>query len=252
MNTKKSQIVIFNKDFFHPREKLDCTFSLFGAILETVSFYKYLGVIFQEDGKWNLSLDLNMLKAQHTLGELLQAGIGEDGLQIGHSSRLYLACAKPQLLYGSEVIPLSKTLLETADTHLIKVARNILGKKGDACVIFEALRRDLDWLSIGSDSFGLSKLRFFGHICRSSNHSLLKKIFLFRLQELQNSQELAFSPRQFQARNCQPPWVYEAISHILPKYSLQLYIDPTVTGAVSKLDWKRKIKTAIKKVDFQN
>jgi hypothetical protein len=65
------------------------------------------------------------LKARNTLGELLQAGIGEDGLQVGHSARLYQSCAMPQLLLRSEVFPFSLTHLKAAETQMNKAARNI-------------------------------------------------------------------------------------------------------------------------------
>lgn len=78
---------------------------------------------------------------------------------IGHSSRLYLSCAFPQLLYGSEVMHIPETLLKTIETSLNKAARIILGKKGDSNVIWEALRGDLGWLSIESH-FNMSKLNF--------------------------------------------------------------------------------------------
>jgi hypothetical protein len=69
------------------------------------------------------------MKARHTLGELLQASIGKDGLQVGHSSRLYQSCALPQFLYGLEIFTMFATHLRSAETQMNKAARNIFGKK---------------------------------------------------------------------------------------------------------------------------
>jgi hypothetical protein len=42
--------------------------------------FKYPGTL------TDATLDSNIMKARHTLGEFLQAGIGEDGLSVGHGS----------------------------------------------------------------------------------------------------------------------------------------------------------------------
>jgi hypothetical protein len=183
VNSKKSEIVVFGREFIDEAVLPNCVLSLSGNILKEVESYKYLGVVFQSNGKWDATLDSNIMKARHTLGELLQAGIGEDGLQVGHSSRLYQSCAMPQFLYGSEIFTMSATHLRSAVTQMNKAARNIFGKKGDCNVIFEALRGDLGWLSLRSE-LDLAKLRFYGFIHRCGETRLLQKSFLTGLKSL--------------------------------------------------------------------
>jgi retron-type reverse transcriptase len=60
VNAKKSEIVIFAKEFLSSAELHKCTWALSGSILKIVDFYKYLGLIFQGDGKWNMTLDANI------------------------------------------------------------------------------------------------------------------------------------------------------------------------------------------------
>jgi hypothetical protein len=50
-----------------------------------------------------VTIDSNMLRSRNTLGELIQAGFGDYGLQVGHSARLYQCWAMPQLLYGAKI-----------------------------------------------------------------------------------------------------------------------------------------------------
>jgi nicotinamide mononucleotide adenylyltransferase len=85
---KKSQIVIYDKQVVPEDDKVYCVWGLAGRILKEVDAYKYLGVFFQSDGLWNVTIDSNMLRSRNTLGELIQASFGDYGLQVGHNARL--------------------------------------------------------------------------------------------------------------------------------------------------------------------
>jgi hypothetical protein len=122
---KKTQVVIFEKQFVPEDDKVYCVWSLAGRILKEVDAYKYLGVYFQSDGLWNVTADSNMLRSRNTLGELIRANFGDHGLQVGHSARLYQCCAMPQLLYGAEILTMNKTAMKKVETHLHKAARAV-------------------------------------------------------------------------------------------------------------------------------
>jgi hypothetical protein len=106
-------------------------------------------------------------------------------------------------------------------------------------------------MDIIESELDLAKHRYFSHICRCLPNQLLKKVFLLRLQDLHVSNEINFSIRQFQARKRNPPWLYEVITQILPKYNLQQYADPQITNLLSKKEWSKIIQPKVLEYDFK-
>jgi hypothetical protein len=115
----------------------------------------------------------------HTL-LFIKLDFAEAGLQIGQSAFLWNLYARPRLLYGAEVWSVNSAK-DWADLERVQLqaAKRVFGRKAAAPVIGEALRGALGWLSIKSQ-VALAKLKFFGHLCRLPQDRLLKKVFLHR------------------------------------------------------------------------
>jgi hypothetical protein len=235
VSDKKSQIVIFDKQCVQEDDKVYCVWSLAGRILKEVDAYKYLGVYFQSDGLWNVTIDSNMLKSRNTLGELIQASFGNHGLQVRHNARLFQCCAMPQLLYGAEILTMNMTMMKKVETHLHKAARAVFRKKGDSNVIFEALRGDLDWLSIRS-KFDMAKLRLFHQINCCKDESLLFDVFKARKHEFDTSGNLVRNITYYRHKGTLP-WIYEVIFVILSRYGFSDFASINALKRLSKSRW---------------
>lgn len=156
------------------------TWQIGGETVKDVRCCKYLGFSIQKSGLWSETLDSNVENSKNAYVPLYQIGFAEAGLQIGQSAFLWNLFAKPRLLYGAEVWPVgSATNINKLESAQLQGARRIFGKKAHATVIGEALRGDLGWISIQSQ-IALTKLKFYGYLCRLPPTRLLKKVFLFR------------------------------------------------------------------------
>jgi hypothetical protein len=213
-----------------------------------VDAYKYLGVYFQSDGLWNVTIDSNMLKSRNILGELIQASFGDHGLQVGHNARLFQCCAMPQLLYGAEISTMNMTLMKKVETHLHKAAQAVFCKKGNSNVIFEALQGNLDWLSICS-KFDMAKLRLFDRINRCKDESLLIKVLKARKHELEIGGDVVRNITYYQQKGALP-WIYKVMSVILPRYGLSNFASMAALKRLSKSRWAALIKKRIKSIDL--
>ena len=104
---------------------------------------------------------------------LYQIGFAEAGLQIGQSAFLWKLFANPRLLYGVESWPVSPLRARKNWKVLnFKVRAESLGKKYHRTTVNEALRGDLEWLSVKSQ-VALAKLKYYGHLCRLPQERLL-------------------------------------------------------------------------------
>jgi hypothetical protein len=243
---------MFDKQFVPVDDKVYCVWSLAGCILKEVAAYKYLGVYFQSDGLWNVTIDSNMLKSRNTLGELIQASFGDHGLRVGHSARLFQCCAMPQLVYGAEIWTMNMTMMKKVETHLHEAARAVFRQKGDSNVIFEALRGDLDWLSIRSE-FDMAKFELFYRINCCKDESLLFDVFKARKHEheLHTSGDLVRNITYYLHKGTLP-WIYEVISVILPRYGLSDLASINALKRLSKSRWAALVRNVLKALIYPN
>jgi hypothetical protein len=178
VSAKKTQVVACGKE--ETRKLRDCTWEIGGKTIRDARSYKYLGLHFEKTGLWSKMRDANIENSHNAYSPLYQIGFAEAGLQIGQSAFLWNLYARPRLLYGAEVWSVNSAK-DWADLERVQLqaAKRIFGRKAAAPVIGEALRGDLGWLSI-KFQVALAKLKFLGHLCRLPQDRLLKKVFLHR------------------------------------------------------------------------
>ena len=241
ISQQKTHVVIYG-----PQTKLalqDQVWTMAGLNIEMKQAYKYLGIHYENKGGWDEIINHNTKKAQQSMGQLLHSGIGDDGLQIEYSARLWKTFVGTQLLYGAEIWTPNITQLKSLEVILAKGARNIFGRKGSATVGVEALLGDLGWLSIESQ-IALAKARFFARLCRHSQTTRLTGSIFLAAKQTYDSQ-LAQNPHSQTISGSHGSWCHSAYQ-ALQYLSLDNYwnnIDDVVrlssTATWSKLTFKR-------------
>ena len=98
VNTDKTKVVVFSKSKKHPDTKIKFQ----NHILETVNNYKYLGLEFHADGKFDFARNDLTERANKAMFKLLSA-FKNTRPSYKTSIHLYDRIVKPILLYGSEV-----------------------------------------------------------------------------------------------------------------------------------------------------
>ena len=98
INVSKSKVMIFSRG----KVRLHPDFTLCNTTLEVVQEYKYLGVIFNYNGKFGKSVNYQVQKASRAMFALLRKQ-NELGLDISTMFFLFDTCVLPIALYGCEV-----------------------------------------------------------------------------------------------------------------------------------------------------
>ncbi len=101
VNTSKTKIVIFGKNYHKPR------FLLKGEPVEVVNNFKYLGIIFSKNGRLNKTLKENVDKARKAF-YLLMRKCKQNCIPLDCQVELFQTCIEPILLYGCEIWGIEK------------------------------------------------------------------------------------------------------------------------------------------------
>ena len=240
ISRQKTHVVIYG-----PRRTLvsqDQVWTMAGMNIDMRQSYKYLGIHYENKGGWDEVITHNTKKAQQSMGQLLHSGVGDDGLQIEYSARLWKTYVGTQLLYGAEIWSPNVAQLKDLETILSKGARNIFGRKGNTNVSVEALLGDLGWLSIESQLV-LAKTRFFERLCNHSKTNRLTGTVFLAARHIYNT-EKAQNPQAVSILNSWCHYAHQALHYLsLDNYwnSIDDVVRLSATNTWSKLTYKRAI-----------
>ena len=127
ISLEKTKIVVFNKKYW-PTQNWGFQWQVDGNALPEVDQYKYLGLIYTEDGNMNKMLDALLQKGSFKIhqiwAELRQADVGEFAWLALH---LFKARVEPAMLYGCEVWG-PRLCLQSAGTYAKKFQDTVLRK----------------------------------------------------------------------------------------------------------------------------
>ena len=131
--------------------------------LDEVRFYKYLGVLFCNEGRnpFNKQLRKIVSKAKQ-LGGAIRAKSFSSWDKVGVANALWNAMACPAILYGCEVIQFNAETYKKLEVAQNTIGRWILGARKFCSII--ALRNELCWKSMKHRIYE-AKLKFWGKIC---------------------------------------------------------------------------------------
>ena len=131
--------------------------------LDEVRFYKYLGVLFCNEGRnpFNKQLRKIVSKAKQ-LGGAIRAKSFSSWDKVGVANALWNAMACPAILYGCEIIQFNAETYKKLEVAQNTIGRWILGARKFCSNV--ALRNELGWKSMKHRIYE-AKLKFWGKIC---------------------------------------------------------------------------------------
>ena len=166
----KSQIVHFRKnDVDETKHCFKC-----GPInLKTVSFYKYLGVIFSEHLDYEQNAAVLSKAGGRALGAIIAKYKAQGFMSYSTYTKLFDSCVTPVLDYSSGVWGFSKyNCLEAIQNRAIRI---YLGVHKFAPTL--ALQGDMGWM-LTENRQCLSVLRFWNRLLKLPDNRLTKQIFI--------------------------------------------------------------------------
>ena len=207
---QKCKIQVFNS-----RKNSKChkqpTFILYGKKLESVPYFKYLGILLQNSkNPYGRFIDIQLEKAENRLGVVRLLGFHKDGLRISTGVKLYKLLIRPILEFGAQIITYSKTHISRLERFQAKALRSLLGLRRN--VKCETVRL-LSGVEPICARFDLYKLKYFHklRICDSATilHQILKEhievtslVNCFQLQNKKLSEDFSASAEGFGGEMC--------------------------------------------------
>ena len=120
------------------RENLERAFEAYGAPMESVTEFKYLGNILTEtDDEWP-AVVVNLETARRSWGRLSRV-MGREGADPKVSRAFYIAVTQAVLLFGSETWVLTSRMEKALDSFQSRVVSNITGRQ-------PRRRKDRNWI----------------------------------------------------------------------------------------------------------
>ena len=164
------------RDFVCPRcrgqgvpEREDNSIELEEGRLEEVDTFKYLGDELECEGGVEGAVR-GRISASWLKWKEISSLLVNRGVPLRHRARVYEACIRPVLLYGSETWPLTVGLQEMIRTTDRRMLRYMAGVRWQDRVPSEEVLRRCDLEDIES-KLRRSRLRWFGHVKRRGEDS---------------------------------------------------------------------------------
>ena len=169
INCSKSKIVHYRKQNI---EKTNFKFAIDGKPLEIVNRYKYLGIILDEHLDYNVTANVLAESGQRALGAIIAKYKKLHGLGYTSYTKLYNACVKPILDYGSGVWG-SKQFgkIDTVQNRAIRVYLGVHAFAPNA-----AITADIGWTS-SHIRRKIEMLRLWNRMVKLDNNRVTKQIF---------------------------------------------------------------------------
>lgn len=176
INTSKTETMVIS------RTTEQCTVQVDGAALKQVEKFKYLGVEFASDGKWENEIDRRIASAGVSIQQLFRKCLSRSGISHQVKLAVYRTIFVPTLTYGHENWVMSERMKSRIQAAEMRVLRRIAGcrriDKIENKVIRENLKVEPLLLQIEK-----SQMRWLGHVLRMGPERLVKKVWNARPTE---------------------------------------------------------------------
>lgn len=123
VNVKKTKVVVFRKS--RTKVKMD-KWMYRNERIERVSEFLYLGLLFQENGRWKKHQEASIKKAETAMNVIWQALFRFNHFPVQQIFKLFDSMIAPVTLYGAEVWG-GEQVRELTDELGIKVCKGVLG-----------------------------------------------------------------------------------------------------------------------------
>ena len=149
--------------------------------LDEVRFYKYLGVLFSNEGRNPFKKQLTKIASKaKQLGGAIRAKALSSWDKVGVANALWNAMACPSILYGCENIQFDATTYKKLEVAQYAMGRWILGARKFCSNI--ALRNELGWKSMKYRIYK-AKLKLWGKICFQDSFRWAKATLVSSIKE---------------------------------------------------------------------
>ena len=169
VSTSKTEVMVW------AREPVDCTLHVSGVQLRQVEEFKYLGVLFSSDGRWERELSRRINLASAVMRELGKMA-GNAWLSMEAQVTIYNSLFKSVLTYGHESWILTERIRSRVQAAEMRFLRRIVGVSR-----IDQIRNSRIREAIAIESLLLqverSQLQWLGHVLRMPNCRLVKQVF---------------------------------------------------------------------------
>lgn len=171
ISTDKSKTLVLS------RKPFQCDLHVSGSLLEQVEKFKYLGVEFTSDGKWEVELSRRIALAGAIVQQLRRSVILKRELGINAKLAIFKSVFRPTLTYGHEPWVMTERTRSRVQAAEMAFLRRTVGLTRLDRVRSSAIREQLQieplllWIE-------RSQLRYYGHVMRMSEDRLVQRILL--------------------------------------------------------------------------
>ena len=171
ISTSKSQTLVLS------RKPLRCDLHVSGSPLEQVEKFKYLGVDFASDGKWEGELSRRIALAGAIVRQLKRSVVLKRELGVKAKLAIFKSVFRPTLTYGHEPWVMTERSRSRVQAAEMSFLRAVVGVSRLDRVRNSAVREELQieplllWLE-------RSQLRYYGHVMRMSDDRLARRTLL--------------------------------------------------------------------------
>lgn len=143
MNTKKTKIMHFRRG---SNQRSNYNFKINDVILEYVNSYKYLGVIMDENVKYDLAAKTITDSAGRALGSVINKARTYKDIGSRTFTTLYYRCVTPVMCYGAGIWGMNKEAMKLCHNIQKRAIRFFLGVHRFTPV--DSMQGDMGWTSI--------------------------------------------------------------------------------------------------------
>jgi exonuclease III len=171
INTTKTEALVVS------RTPVQCALHVSGASLKQVEKYKYLGVSFTSNGKWNTEIDRRIGAASAVMRQLYRGVISKAELSREAKISVFKSIYVPTLTYGHELWVMTERMRSRVQAAEMRFLRRVAGVR-----LLDRVRSSAIRESLGIEPLLLrierSQLRWLGHVLRMPPERLVKQVLL--------------------------------------------------------------------------
>ena len=169
VNAAKTEVLVVS------REPVQCALHVSGAQLKQVERFKYLGVEFACDGKWDGELDRRIASAGAVMRQLSRGVLGKRELSREAKLAIYRSIYVPTLTYGHELWVLTERTRSRVQAAEMRFLRRVAGRS-----LLERVRSTDTRAELAVEPLLLQvergQMRWLGHVLRMGEDRLVRRV----------------------------------------------------------------------------
>lgn len=170
VNAKKTKVMVIS------REKRNINIQIDGDKIEQVEDFKYLGNVFEVNGRQDIEINERIKAAMRVYGSLGRSFIGKREVSKQTKIKVFKSIYRPVLTFGSETWVLTKKQKSRIQATEMKYLRRIKGINRTDRVRNQDVREELGIESVLT-VIERNQLRWYGHLNRMGDNRQVKSVW---------------------------------------------------------------------------